>query len=643
LTSVTSKGSKGTTEVNDTPAPGMDAAHWVAHAPSPALAIDHEGRIAAANDALAQLLGSGVAQLIGQELARWSVDAAALRDFLAAKTSTTAELLFRATPGDERCLALSIAPGTLSGGRLVTVVDMTAIRANEQILREDIERFRDMVAAGSGWFHETDATQTHMRLFRRGSASKAFSMIDLKVKFPEEAIDMTFNTEGIAQAMKDYAEQKPVRNFLHRSPRRPGREAEVYMMANSIPFYDKNGVYKGRRGVSVEVTAQVLAERALRRAQEHLERAQRVAAIGSVDRDLVTGTVDWSEELYHLLGIDRSFEQTDLNILSLVHPEDRPRVIADIARLRSGAPTPADEYRMIRPDGETRIIRVESGFQHDSDGKPVRLLSIFKDVTELRTAERRQREQLQHSQKLEALGTLAGGVAHDLNNTLVPILALTKMVAKRLPDGRDKNSLGTVVLASERARDLVKQILAFSRKEAPTRKSFDLGALVVEALKMLRASLPSTITISETLAAAPPLLGDPGQLHQVVTNLVTNASHAIGGTIGTISVEVAAAPGEIVAEATKQPCGTAVRLTIIDTGCGMDEATLARIYEPFFTTKGVGEGTGLGLSMVQGIVGQHGGCVKVASQKGEGTRFDLYLPGLEAEAAALIGDDEQAA
>jgi len=265
-------------------------------------------------------------------------------------------------------------------------------------------------------------------------------------------------------------------------------------------------------------------------------------------------------------------------------------------------------------------------------------------VTELRTAERRQREQLQHSQKLEALGTLAGGVAHDLNNTLVPILALTKIVAKRLPeDSRERKSLGIVVQAGERARDLVKQILAFSRKEAPTRKSFDLGALVGEALTLLRASVPSTISIVENIAAAPPLLGDPGQLHQVVTNLVTNAAHAIADKIGTITVELAAAPGETITEVTKRACGTAIRLSISDTGCGMDEATLARMFEPFFTTKGVGEGTGLGLSMVQGIVGQHGGCVKVTSRKGEGTRFDLYLPALDAEAEALLGDDAHAA
>jgi PAS domain S-box-containing protein len=639
---VTSVALDGINCVDHAPAPVLDAARWVEHAPSPAFAIDGDGRIMAANNALAALLGCEAAQLLGKELVRWSADAPALRKFLAAKASTTAELRFRAADAGERCLALSVAPGVLGGGRVVTAADMTEIRANEQRLREDIERFQDMIAAGSGWFHEADETQTRIRLFRRGAVDKALTMVEMNVKFPEEAIDMTFNPDGIAEALQAYAERKPVRNFVHRSPRGDGKEA--YVMANSVPFYDKNGVYRGRRGVSIDVTAQVLAERALRRAQQHLERAQRVAAIGSVDRDLVTGAVDWSEEMYHLLGVERSFERSDASILALVHPEDRVRAVETITKLRSGVPMPPGEYRMIRPDGETRIIHFETEFQHDADGKAVRVLSIFKDVTELRTAERRQREQLQHSQKLEALGTLAGGVAHDLNNTLVPILALTKIVAKRLAeDSRERSSLNTVVQAGERARDLVKQILAFSRKEAPTRKSFDLAELVAEALKMLRASVPSTIAIAEKLAAVPPLLGDPGQLHQVITNLVTNAAHAIGGKIGTITVEVAAAPGEQITEVTKQACAAAIRLSVIDTGCGMDEATLARIYEPFFTTKGVGEGTGLGLSMVHGIVGQHGGCVKVASRVGEGTRFDLYLPALEADAEALLRQGDQAA
>jgi signal transduction histidine kinase len=238
-------------------------------------------------------------------------------------------------------------------------------------------------------------------------------------------------------------------------------------------------------------------------------------------------------------------------------------------------------------------------------------------------AERRLTEaQLLQAQKMDALDTLAGGIAHDLNNTLVPILGLTKLTMKRLPpDSREHTNLGTILQAGERARDLVRQILAFSRKEAPTRLRVDFATLVRDSLKMIRASIPATIDIAEAIETVPPVFGDPGQLDQIVINFVVNASQAIGDRMGTISVSLTAA-----VPAAEEHGQAWVCLSVRDTGCGMDEATRQRIFEPFFTTKPVGEGTGLGLSVVHGIVVQHGGRVTVESSVGAGTRFDVYLP-----------------
>ena len=236
--------------------------------------------------------------------------------------------------------------------------------------------------------------------------------------------------------------------------------------------------------------------------------------------------------------------------------------------------------------------------------------------------------QLFQSQKMEALGTLAGGVAHDLNNMLVPILALAKITALRVPEGsRERDNLTTILKASERARDLVSQVLAFSRKQDPMLRPVDLAAVARESLKLLRASLPATISIEDSIAAVPPLLGDPGKLQQVIANLVANAAHAIGDRYGTIALEVAETPGA--GSAAWPPRGAAapaLRLTVRDDGCGMDPATAARIFDPFFTTKPAGAGTGLGLSVVHGIIDQHGGRIAVESAVGRGTRFDIYLP-----------------
>jgi signal transduction histidine kinase len=249
------------------------------------------------------------------------------------------------------------------------------------------------------------------------------------------------------------------------------------------------------------------------------------------------------------------------------------------------------------------------------------------------TAERyiEQRSELEarlfRSQKMEGLGTLAGGIAHDLNNMLVPIMALSKMMALRFPEGsRERGNLSTVLRASERARDLVRQILAFSRGEPPMLQTVDLAQVARDSLKLLRASVPSTIKIVERIAAVSPLLGDIGKLHQVITNLVINAAQAIGDRHGTIIVEVTPAPAQRSPRERRRALGSALRLTVRDTGCGMDQATAARMFDPFFTTKPAGVGTGLGLSVVHGIIEQHGGRIAVESTVGAGTRLDIYLP-----------------
>jgi signal transduction histidine kinase len=258
-------------------------------------------------------------------------------------------------------------------------------------------------------------------------------------------------------------------------------------------------------------------------------------------------------------------------------------------------------------------------------------LGVWLDITALKRAEEEGRAleaQLHHSQRLEALGTLAGGIAHDLNTALVPVLALAKLTMRRLPEnGREHANLVTILQAAERARDLVHQILAFSRKDAPKRETVDLAALLRACLKMLIASLPATIRIAEAIDDVPPMSGDPGQLHQIVINLVVNAAQAIGDGMGTIAVTLTSAGvGRRQDNAAMSPL---IRLSVSDTGCGMDEATTQRIFEPFFTTKSVGEGTGLGLAVVHGIVVGHGGRIDVSSTPGAGTQFDIVLPALD--------------
>lgn len=358
----------------------------------------------------------------------------------------------------------------------------------------------------------------------------------------------------------------------------------------------------------------------------HLARAQHIAGIGSFEFDVATGEIEWSEENYAIFGVEEDDRPLSFDrLIERVVPEDRIVLHRTVARLQQGlAPVP-EEFRIRHRDGSIRTLRSELEAIRDHTGKIIKAIGIDRDVTALREAERRRDDlenQLLQSQKLEALGTLASGIAHDLNNALVPIIALSVLLKKNAaPCGPDAEQLALIHEAGVHARDLVAGILDFARKAEPARRPLDLAALVRQELKLLRATVPSVIAIEERAVPIPSVLADESKIRQVLINLVTNAAQAIGYEHGMITVELA--------EANPSPLAggrDAVRLAVGDTGCGMDEKTRQHVFDPFFTTKPVGEGTGLGLSVVYGIVAAHDGVIAVESTPGQGSRFEVYLP-----------------
>ncbi len=282
------------------------------------------------------------------------------------------------------------------------------------------------------------------------------------------------------------------------------------------------------------------------------------------------------------------------------------------------------------PAGQTAEFEVSLSPIRDEAGKVVDYLAIQRDVT----YELRLQQHLRLTQKTEALGTLAGGIAHDLNNILNPIFINTELVLLDAPlDDSMRRSLELTLKAAERGRDLVKQIITFSRQKERERKPVKVGPIIEETLKFLRSSVPKTVEIRKSLRPeSQAILADPVQLHQVVMNLCSNAAFAMRESGGVLEVALAEVETDEVM-ARRHPSlkpGPYLRLTVADSGVGMTPDVLDRAFDPFFTTKGPGEGSGMGLAVVQGIVKDHGGTITVYSEVGRGTTFNVYLPRLTA-------------
>ena len=325
-------------------------------------------------------------------------------------------------------------------------------------------------------------------------------------------------------------------------------------------------------------------------------------------------------------------------VTDFTHPEDKGRRSQFIeALLQRRIASGEQERRFIHRDGSVVWTRIWASVQHDQEGKPLYFISLVQDITAAKKADednQRLQTQLLQAQKMEAIGSLAGGIAHDFNNILSAIIGFTEL--SMLSEGAPVEYLREAMKAANRARDLVKQILSFSRQGDGERMPVHVGMVVKEAVKFLRASLPSTIEIRSRIeGSAAAVLSNSVELHQILINLCTNAAHAIGERGGMVEIEACGMNLQA-----GQPCGSLdlspgayVRVTVRDTGDGIAPEIRERIFDPYFTTKIKGVGTGLGLAVVHGIVKKAGGAIQVESEVGKGSAFHVYLPKAEGSAA----------
>ena len=372
------------------------------------------------------------------------------------------------------------------------------------------------------------------------------------------------------------------------------------------------------------------ADSALRRNEERLNLALSASKMGTWDWEIEHDRVSWSDGVEPLFGLSQgSFGQDFAGYLALITEEDQGRVRAAIDGVVWGdEQNYAIEHRVSWPDGSVHWLECKGQVYRAANGTPTRMAGTVADISARKQAEvalRESEEQLRQSQKMEAIGRLAGGVAHDFNNLLTAIGGYSSLALLEFPlDDPRREYLEEIQRASERGASLTKQLLAAGRKQVLAPRLLDLNALVDDLTSLLRRVIGEDVELEWERGSAPAVvLADAGQLEQIIMNLAVNSRDAMphGGTLSIASSNVQVADGD-----PRAPAGSYVVLSVTDSGQGMDEATLARMFEPFFTTKEPGKGTGLGLSTVYGIVQQLSGEIRARSALGRGTQFEIYLP-----------------
>ena len=422
-----------------------------------------------------------------------------------------------------------------------------------------------------------------------------------------------------------------------------GKELTVLLSISFPPGSEET--WKEVHLMMLDISDQKRAADLIERNRRQLMEAQRIGQSGSWEWNFATNNLIVSEQLFKIAGLNpRTSEVTIEDFLAIVHPDDR-QFVRDRLKTQGEVEMYKDvPYRIVRPDGDVRYILNRGERVRDKSGHAVGMIGLAQDITDRRREEieRQQLEmQLRQAQKLESLGALAGGIAHDFNNILTPLYGYTELVMQDLDEkSQTYEDLGHVMKAATRGKELVKQILAFSRQIEQERKPLLLHHIVKEVIKLLRASVsPNIEIVHEGEAGIDAVVADPVQMHQVIMNLCVNACHAMRDCGGRLTLKLdmqkidAGKAGDNV---DIQP-GSYVRLQVADTGTGMDDSTRQRVFEPFFTTKPAGEGTGLGLSVSRQIVLSHKGTITVESRLGEGTVFTVMLPLANLEASSAEG------
>ena len=407
----------------------------------------------------------------------------------------------------------------------------------------------------------------------------------------------------------------------------------IWVENQSTAFRNIDGRVQYFEGSIKDITERKLSDEALKNSEARFRTAFENASVGITLVDLQGTYMEVNSALARMIGYNPE-EIIGKAVADFTHPDDlglRTRFLSDLLedRISSGE----QERRFVHRDGSTVWTLVWASLQRDQNGQPLYFISIVQNLTARKKADEEKKQletQLLQAQKMEAIGALAGGIAHDFNNILSAIIGYTEL--SMLSEGAPVDYLQEALKASNRAKDLVKQILAFSRQTDEERRPVQVEMVVKEVKKFLRASIPSTIDIKYQIdGKTGSVLANSVELHQILMNLCTNAVHAIGDQAGSVEIEV---KGVEISRKDRisfpdLDLGRYVKLSVKDTGQGIPLEMQERIFDPYFTTKEKGVGTGLGLAVVHGIVKKSNGTIRVESEPTKGATFHIYLPQIE--------------
>ncbi|MCU0561300.1 MAG: PAS domain S-box protein [Desulfobacterales bacterium] len=539
------------------------------------------------------------------------------------------EAEFRRKNGDVGIGLMSARRLQLNGEEIILSItrDITERKQVENALRESEERYRQIVESSTEAILVRSgdriayANPAAAALFRAGHERELIGKSYLERVHPDD------RPESIARIEKGLRERWIAPPRAHRMLTVDGQV--VHVESTGVPIH-----YQGQVqlfGVLRNITDRIQAEESLRETEKkYRELADSLPQV-IFEVDLEGNLIYLNRNAYALFGYSREEVHAGLTVLDAFAPEERVRVAHDIVHNLQGDNAPRREYLARKKDGSTFPVAIHANRVWRGE-TPIGVRGILIDLSSDRRAEKEKRKlesQLQQAQKMEAIGALAGGIAHDFNNILSAIIGYTELALLNDSSRACAAELDQALLAANRAKDLIKQILAFSRQTDEQRVPVKIGTVVKEAAKFLRATIPATIEMRIRIPeGAGAVLANSVELHQIVMNLCTNAVHAIGERGGLLEVDV---QNIEIGPAQKRDFieldpGAFVRVSVRDTGCGMTPDVLERIFDPYFTTKEKEVGTGLGLAVVHGIVTKSGGTIKVESAPGAGTSFHVYLP-----------------